>query len=73
VSFENVVMLCSDTVYLSQLDKALDIFANYLAVACTVFEIFALKLYLDLETGVWSHSRSLKVAPLDRPTPKTPH
>jgi len=40
-------------------------------IGCTVCEIFAFKLYCDLETGVRGHSRSLKVAPLDRPTPKT--
>jgi len=32
-------------------------------IECTVCEIFAFKLYCDLETGVWGHSRSLKVAP----------
>jgi len=32
-------------------------------IGCTVCEIFAFKLYCDLETGVWGHSRSLKVAP----------
>ena len=31
-------------------------------IGCTVCEIFAFKLYCDLETGVRSHSRSLKVA-----------
>ena len=40
-------------------------------IGCTVCEIFAFKLYCDLETGVRGHSRSLKVAPWDRPTPKT--
>jgi len=46
-------------------------------IGCTVCEIFAFKFkgeYLancDLETGVRSHWRSLKVAPWDRPTPKT--
>jgi len=40
-------------------------------IGCTVCEIFAFELYCDLETGVRGHSRSLKVAPLDRPTPKT--
>jgi len=40
----------------------------------TVCEIFAFKLYCDLETGVRAfrgHSRSSKTAPLDWPTPKT--
>ena len=32
-------------------------------IGCTVCEIFAFKLYCDLETGVRGHSRSLKVAP----------
>ena len=32
-------------------------------IRCTVYEIFAFKLYGDLETEVRGHSRSLKVAP----------
>jgi len=32
-------------------------------IGCTVCEIFAFKLYCDLETGVRGHSGSLKVAP----------
>jgi len=32
----------------------------------TVCEIFAFKLYCDLETGVRGHSRSSKTAPFDR-------
>ena len=40
-------------------------------IECTVCEIFAFKLYCDLETGFRGHSRSLKVAPWDRPIPKT--
>ena len=40
-------------------------------MACIVCEIFAFKLNCDLETGVRGHSRSLKVTPLDRPTPRT--
>ena len=40
-------------------------------IGCNVCETFAFKLYCDLETGVWGHSRSLKVTPLDRPTPRT--
>jgi len=40
-------------------------------IGCTICEIFAFKLYCDLETGVRGHSRSLKVTPLDRPTPRT--
>ena len=35
-------------------------------IGYTVCEIFAVKLYCDLETGVWGHSRSSKVAPFDR-------
>jgi len=34
-------------------------------IGCTVCEIFAFKLYCDLETGVWGHSRSSKVTPFD--------
>ena len=34
-------------------------------IGCTVCEIFAFKLYRDLETGVWGHSRSSKMAPCD--------
>ena len=33
-------------------------------IGCTVCEIFAFKLYCDLETGVRGHSRSSKAAPL---------
>jgi len=40
-------------------------------IGCTVCEIFSFKLYCDLETGVRGHWRSPKVAPWDRPTPKT--
>jgi len=32
----------------------------------SVCEIFAFKLYCDLETGVRGHSRSSKAAPFDR-------
>jgi len=35
-------------------------------IGCTVCEIFAFKLYCDLETGVRGHSRSSKMAPFDR-------
>jgi len=35
-------------------------------IGCTVSEIFAFKLYCDLETGVRGHSRSSKMAPFDR-------
>ena len=42
-------------------------------IGCTVCEILAFKLYCDLETGVRGHSRSSHAAPLDRPSPKTPH
>jgi len=34
-------------------------------IGCTVCEIFALKLYCDLETGVRGHSVSSKVTPFD--------
>ena len=34
--------------------------------SCTVSEIFAFKLYCDLETGVRGHSRSSKAALFDR-------
>ena len=34
-------------------------------IGCTVCEIFAVKLYCDLETGVRVHSRSWKVALFD--------
>jgi len=35
-------------------------------IGCTVCEIFAFKLHCDLETWVRGHSRSLKVALIDR-------
>jgi len=35
-------------------------------IGCTVCEIFAFKLYCDLETGVRGHSRSSKLALIDR-------
>jgi len=35
-------------------------------IGCTVCEIFTFKLYCDLETRVWGHSRSSKTAPFDR-------
>ena len=35
-------------------------------IGCTVCEIFAFKLYCDLETGVRGHSRSSKTALFDR-------
>jgi len=35
-------------------------------IGCTVCEIFAFKLYCDLETGVQGHSRSSKTALFDR-------
>ena len=35
-------------------------------IGCTVCEIFAFKLYCDLETGVRGHSRTSKTAPFDR-------
>jgi len=39
---------------------------NMCWIGCTVCEIFAFKLYCDLETGVRGHSRSSKVALFDR-------
>jgi len=35
-------------------------------IGCTVCEIFAFKLYCDLEMRVWGHSRSSKTTPFDR-------
>ena len=35
-------------------------------IGCIVSEIFAFKLYCDLETGVLGHSRPSKVALFDR-------
>ena len=35
-------------------------------IGCTVCEIFAFKLYCDLETGVRGHSRSSKTAAFDK-------
>ena len=35
-------------------------------IGCTVCEIFAFKLYCDLQTGVRDHWRSSKAAPFDR-------
>jgi len=35
-------------------------------IGCTICEIFAFKLYCDLETGVRGHSRSSKAALFDR-------
>jgi len=35
-------------------------------IGCTVCEIFAFKLYCDLETGVRGHSRSSKAALFDK-------
>jgi len=34
-------------------------------IACTVCEIFAFKVYCDLETSVRGHSRSSKMAPFE--------
>jgi len=39
-------------------------------IGCTVCEIFAFKVYCDLETRVRGHSKSSKAAPLDRPISK---
>ena len=35
-------------------------------IGCTICEIFAFKLYYDLETRICGHSRSSKMAPFDR-------
>jgi len=35
-------------------------------IGCTVCEIFAFKIYCDLETGFLGHSRSTKTALFDR-------
>jgi len=35
-------------------------------IGCTVCDLFAFKLYCDLETGVRGHLRSSKAAPFDR-------
>jgi len=40
--------------------------ANMEWIGCTVCEIFAFKLYCDLETGVRGHSRSSRAALFDR-------
>ena len=37
-----------------------------MSLKCTVFETFAFKNFRDLETGVWAHSRSSKMVPVDR-------
>jgi len=37
-----------------------------MSVCRTVYEIFSVKEWRDLETGVRGHSRSLKMAPFDR-------
>ena len=36
-----------------------------MSVKCIVLEIFAFKIYRDLETWIRSHSRSLEMTPLD--------
>ena len=41
-------------------------------IRCTICEIFAFKLHCDLETGIWGHSRSSNIAPLDQLATKTP-
>ena len=38
-----------------------------MSVSRTVSEIFSVKEWRDLETGVRGHSRSLEMAPFDRP------
>ena len=39
---------------------------NMESIGCTVCEIFAFKLYCDLEIGVQGHSKSSKAALFDR-------
>jgi len=36
------------------------------ALCCTIFELFSVKEWCDLENGVRVRSRSLKMAPFDR-------
>ena len=43
----------------------LSIETNMEWIGCTICEIFAFKLYCDLETRVLGHSRSSKTAPFD--------
>ena len=38
-----------------------------MAVSIAILEIFSVKKWPDLEIWVWSTSRSLKMAPFDRP------
>jgi len=38
-----------------------------MAVSVAVCEIFSVKEWRDLEIWVWDRSRSLKMAPFDRP------
>ena len=38
-----------------------------MAVSLTIYEIFSVKIWRDLETGVRGCSRSLKMVPFDRP------
>ena len=37
-----------------------------MSVSCTVYEIFSVKEWRNLETGGMGRSRSLKMAPFDR-------
>ena len=36
-----------------------------IALSCTIFELFDVELYRDLEIGVIGHSRSLKLVPFE--------
>jgi len=38
-----------------------------MTVSLAISEIFSVKQWPDLEIGVWGPSRSLKMAPFDRP------
>ena len=42
-------------------------YSNYMAVSVTVCEIFSVKEWRNLENQVSGRSRSLKMAPFDRP------
>jgi len=39
-----------------------------MSVSCTVSETFSIKEWRDLENQVWGRSRSLRMAPFDRPS-----
>ena len=43
-------------------------YSNYMAVSVAVCEIFSVKEWRDIENHVRGRSRSLKMAPFDRPS-----